>query len=140
MQTKNKHNEKIRIARKLVGGHIGFTIGNVKTHINLFNNGMWNQRKLEIAVRVARKQGRLPTLANGQDGDGRERRRTADNAIRGHEVMGRVASVPPPPLARPLLYSRGSVGDRSTYGSAWRCPTTASFKLTLAWDLSEEPP
>lgn len=64
MQAKNRHSEKVRIARTLVGGHLGFTLQGNKVKISIFNNNIWKQRRFDIALSVARRQGRLPEEAN----------------------------------------------------------------------------
>lgn len=60
-QIKNKHKEKVRIARRITGGRITYPATvNQDGHsvkISPFNNPVWNERRNAIADRIERSRG-----------------------------------------------------------------------------------
>lgn len=50
------HKQKVKMARKMIGGRIGGTWNGQKLKIAIFNNSRWNERKLAIQARTENKR------------------------------------------------------------------------------------
>jgi len=49
------HKQKVKMARKMIGGRIGGTWNGQKFKISIFNNSRWNERKLAIQQRITKQ-------------------------------------------------------------------------------------